>query len=61
MLRLVPRYLQSDCRVMRRLVLKGLVVLCKRQWTMVCETLTVSRGQLAEAMLAAWGWVRGAG
>ena len=60
-LRLVPRYLQSDCRVMRRLVLRCLIVLCKQQWKMVCETLTVSRGQLAEAMLAAWGWVRGAG
>ena len=60
-LRLVPRYLQRDCRAMRRLVLRGLVMLCKRQCTMVCETLTVSRGQPAEAMLAAWGWVRGAG
>ncbi|KFQ97844.1 hypothetical protein Y956_11983, partial [Nipponia nippon] len=31
-LKLVPRYLQSECRVMRRLVLRGLIALCKRHF-----------------------------
>ena len=41
--------LRSQCRVMRGLALRGLVLLCKRQEM-------VSRGQPGEAVQAAWGW-----
>lgn len=48
-LQLVPTYLQSKCRVMRRLVLRGLLALCK-------TPLMVRRGSRLKAC-----WQRGAG
>ena len=49
-----PRYLRSECREMHCLVLRCFILLIDRP-------LMVRRGQPAKAMLAVWGWVRGAG
>ena len=48
-LEILSRRLCSKCPEMRRLVLRGLVVLSK-------DPVMVRRGEVAEAVLESWGW-----